>query len=219
MSVDKEELIQHPAFGTVQISRFTGGDFHLFGSNLKHSGGVALRVTKADLRRHLHEDWIHPSGEIVEVYMSEAQFAHMIASMNMGSGTPCTIQHIQGKRMERIPPRPMVEQFKNELKEEVQQVASGLGELIKQIETLRAQKTIKKSELDAVLAKASNIHQDIVSNLPFVHTQLEEAMDKTVNDGRIEIEAHITNAIKLTGLKALADAQTDGEIPKLTLPE
>ena len=35
--------------------------------------------------------------EIIEVAMSQSQFAEVITSMNVDAGVPCTIKYIQGK--------------------------------------------------------------------------------------------------------------------------
>jgi len=76
-----------PYMGTVQISRVSG-HVALFDSEAKHQHFIALRINHADRRRSLSQDWIHSKGQVVEVYMTEAQFAAtLLGSVYLPSAT------------------------------------------------------------------------------------------------------------------------------------
>ncbi|KKK47299.1 hypothetical protein LCGC14_3156640, partial [marine sediment metagenome] len=45
----------------------------------------------------------------------------------------------------------------------------------------------------------------LISNIPFLAEQFSEQMDRTVTEAKGEIEAHVSNLIRQTGLDALED--------------
>jgi len=68
--------------------------------------------------------------------------------------------------------------------------------------------------------------QEIESNIPFFEERFEEQMDKTVTEGKAEIENFITHAIQTTGLNALQNDQANDRktrdvksIPVITIIE
>jgi hypothetical protein len=94
----------HPSFGLVSISRVSGSR-RLFESPFEHQHYITLSISRADRSRtDLHYNHIMPCGEIVEVAMSEVQFAQMVTSLNMGVGTPCTISHLDGEMVKEPEP-------------------------------------------------------------------------------------------------------------------
>jgi hypothetical protein len=213
---DDSKYDRHPGYGTIQISRWTGGGYSLFGSNLLHDGGVSVRINRAEKKRNLCNDWIHPIEELIEIQMSEAQFAHFVSSMNIGNGTPCTIQHVMGKSCGRVPDPSLRGTFEAELKEHVARIGSGLDGLLQEVQTVVGKKTVNKGDVKVILGKLTSLVQEIHSNLPFVQEQFEEAMEKTIEDSRIEIDAYVTNTLKMSGLQAMTDGNQQ---KKLALPE
>ena len=88
---------KHPAFGTIGVFR-TSGQRHLFGSPLqRHQGYVTIRVNHAEkVRSGRGYYWYFARKNIIEVALSEAQFAQLITSWNVGEGVPCTLDSIPG---------------------------------------------------------------------------------------------------------------------------
>ena len=82
----------HPAFGMIGIFR-TSGQRHLFGSPLeRHNGYVTLRVRHAERFSSGHgSDSFFGRSQIINVVLSEAQFAQLITNWNQGEGVPCTL--------------------------------------------------------------------------------------------------------------------------------
>jgi hypothetical protein len=115
----------HPAFGQISASRVTGSTT-LFGSDFLHQHYVTIKVNRAELNRDLSRDWHFQREEIVEVALSEAQWATFVSSMNVGAGSQCTIQRVQGEQMPSIPVRVQEDEFKEELRSTV----AGLTERI-----------------------------------------------------------------------------------------
>jgi hypothetical protein len=87
-----DTVFRHPAFGNICVSR-PSGSATLFGSELKHQHYVSITINRAEKHRSLHRDWIFGKDTILEISMSESQWATFVASSGMGGGTPCTLNY------------------------------------------------------------------------------------------------------------------------------
>lgn len=89
---DDETVENHPAFAQIVAHRVssTPGAV-LFDSELQHGHYVTIQISEATRRRGLNRDWIYGGKRIIEVAMSEAQWASFVSSMNT-SGVPCTLE-------------------------------------------------------------------------------------------------------------------------------
>lgn len=89
---------EHPSFGVITLSRYTGGHKH-FGSPINTQGGMGITIHSASLRHNvdLGTDDIWPDKPLAEVYLSFTQFAEFITSHGAGEGTPCTIAYMDGE--------------------------------------------------------------------------------------------------------------------------
>ena len=192
----------HESFGMVQFSRNTGTNHKLYGSSITHSNTITLSVSGGSVKRDLYREWYMPEKQIVEIELSETQFAELITSMNMGSGVPCTILRHEGKRMENPPFENQRMLFENEFKEKVKEVGIDLEALSSELEKL-VEKKASKTEFKALISKISKVSQEVNSNLPFVQKSFNEAMDKTVSEAKGEVEAFVLNKVTSLGIKSL----------------
>ena len=107
MLPDDEFEREHPSYGILHIARTSGGGsaIRLFGSPLAtHYGTIRLSISKGKwIHGHNHDRYYGMNKDYVEVEMSAAQFADAITSLNLGSGTPCTIRYVQGVRVDSPP--------------------------------------------------------------------------------------------------------------------
>jgi hypothetical protein len=191
----------HPAFGQIGASRVTGGTT-LYGSDFVHQNFVTISIRRSELNRGLSHDWHFGTDELIEVHLSEAQWATFVSSMNVGMGVPCTISHINHEPMPSIPLRQQTDEFKKELQEDL----TSLGELvmgtIKDVEgELGAGLSIKKKT--SILGKLRKLHQQVTSNIPFVTKSLEKHMETTVEKAKVEVNAYIQSHITRAGIDAL----------------
>lgn len=202
MSKDRETT-EHESFGMISFSRvgWGGGGVSLFGSSIKHGNIIRLRISRADLNRDLSRDCYYAKDDIVEADMSFSQFAEAITSMNT-SGIPCTLAYVGGKRMEPSPYVSKREQFEDEF-------AASCKDLSKKVEDLQrfaaelAERPVKKADTKDLINKIVMLKQQIASSLPFVHSQFNEQMDKTVMEAKGEVEAFVQHKIVSAGLDAL----------------
>lgn len=214
----KDEKIEHESFGLLGFSRSSRGGkgTNLFGSSILHGETISMRVYRAEVDRKYKQDWYHTNGSIpiVEVEMSQTQFAEIITSMNMGDGFPVTIRSVEGKRTEACPYENKRMQHANEFKKTMQDFGGRLkntsDELLKTIAKL------PKKDQENAKNLLNMLVQEIDSNIPFYGDQFERQMDKTVTEAKGEVEAFIQNKIATAGLAAL---KGDQAMSPISLPE
>jgi hypothetical protein len=190
---------QHPAYALIGASRVTGRTV-LFGSDFWHNNFVAIRVMRCEMNRSLSHDWPFGRDEVVEVWLSEAQWATFVSSLNCGQGVPCTL-HAEGGRTVAGLPEPVnrQEQFNSELEAHMADVRQLSVELSTRIEasTLRVK---EKTELQGLLAR---LIQQAGTNTRFVARSFGEHVERTVERAKVEVSAWVHALVTRTGLAAL----------------
>jgi hypothetical protein len=204
---------EHESFGLVGFSRISHGGAvggtNLFGSAICHHYTVALRIKKATKIRRLHDDRYYGGDTIIEVEMSPNQFAEAITTMNAGDGVPCTIRRIGKQGMADCPEETMRQVFEEEFKQTCIKTSDMACTLVKKASEILDQKTIKVSERKELLEILRRIQQDLQSNLPFIGTQFNEAMDDVVADAKGAVEAFFTHRINDFGMQAIQQGAPD----------
>lgn len=195
---DGETVTTHPAFAQIVAARTSGGHQTLYGSDFVHNDFICIRICASELRRSLNRDWSFGRRDIIEVRLSEAQWATFVSSPNIGSGVPCTLSVRDGQYVPTIPaPTPRSDQFTKEMK-------ASLGEVITKLDDLigGAKTAAQKKEMQL-------LRQQIVSNLPFVADQFGRHVETTMEHAKAEIHGYMVGMIQRAGLEAL----TNGALP------
>ncbi len=200
----RPEPEEHPSYGAVSISRVESAKgMSLFGSSIKHSTVIRLRIHRATLRRNYHEDRHYAERPIVEVDMSPVQFAEMIMSAGLGNGVQCTIRRLENEQI----PEPRFdskrEQFVNEFKEHTDEMSDKFDELIAEMTEMTKKGSVGKNERLEFLKKLKLLKQHVECDTPFIASQFNEQMDRTVQEAKGEFEAFITNRVVQTGLEGI----------------
>lgn len=195
MKADDE---QHPSFGMIAAYRGSYGAT-LFDSDIYHHHTVTLRIHRASRRRELHSDWIHAREELIEVEMSEAQYASFVSSPNT-SGVPCTIRTIQGEDIERPVFAPRLEESMRETHEAAQEAFGEIVEALRVFEeTPSTPARAKKEALASLRAKIQNA----VPNVDFAGKRLSEHAENVVQKARSDVEAMVSQHAARMGVEAL----------------
>lgn len=213
---DDEFEREHPSYGILHINRTSGGTgaIRLFGSPLAtHYGTIRLSISRGRwLHGNHHDRYFGMNKEHIEIEMSAAQFADAITSLNIGSGTPCTIRYVQGERVPDPPDYPteaehIRDNFENSLETYAAKAAT-YAEKIKQLTAKMSAKTRREIEiaLDVIT------HQ-LTSNVPFVVKQFQEATTRVTTAAKAEVEAFVTGAVRAAGLQAIADGRLPALLP------
>jgi hypothetical protein len=208
-------VTKHPSYGLIGVTRINSSQTKLFGSSVQHRNTITLRISTAQHNRSLNNDWFHSNKEIIEVEMSQSQFAQMITTMNVGEGTPCTIRHIQGQRMPDSPFKSKLDLFDEEFEAKMHNYSIDLRKTIKEAnEILKHKQTINKGDRDLIINSIERLINQISNGIPFVREQFSEALAKDVNDAKMEIESFTETKVRSLGLEALRE-----QFPSLNLPE
>lgn len=206
---DRGTTHSHPAFGLARATRVSGVA-SLYGSEFLHNGYIQLTISRSVLNRELSTDWHYERDEVVRVNFSEAQWVAFITRMNVGSGTPCTLDMVgKGGFLPAIPePRDVHAEFKRERDERLQDAQRLIGEAEGMVRGLKLPKA-EKERLHGVLRQAA---MQLGVNLDFVAQQFGRHMESRVERARTEIAAWIDAAITRAGIALLR-----GQKPPLLL--
>lgn len=192
--VDDAYRETHPAYAVIGASRVQSSPgATLFGSDFRHSNYIVIRIGHADLTRGLSEDWVRGTGQqIVEVALSEAQWATFLSTLNVGDGVPATLRWLDGE----VPGITPTTDRRGQLNEEI---AGTLADAIRELEEVRDAAPTK-----VLREKADHALTELRSNLPFVAQQFDRHAEKTIERAKVEVAAYVTGAIQRAGLAALA---------------
>lgn len=197
-----------PTMVTVGFSRQIHGGIEgvsLFGSSVKNHQVISLRITQADLTRNLSSDWIHGDIKpIIEVLLTPLQFAELLTTLNVGSGVPATLVQHNGKRFD-IPEFPShAEQFRDEIKGDLETVISKMREAEKAITDLIEDprpvgKAVRKNLRDMVVSYRNFIEEHI----PFVVSQFAKQINRTIVEAKADVDAFVQDTVVRTGIAEL----------------
>lgn len=217
MMPDDEFEREHPSYGLIHISRITGGPGakRLFGSPLaNHYGTIRLSIGSAKWIHGLHHDRYYGSlrGEHIEIEMSAAQFADMITSLNVGSGTPCTVRHVGGKEVPNPPDHATeAEHIRDNFEGSLDKYKAKARTYRKKIEDLTSKLSTKAR--DEIRIALDVMEDQLSSNVPFVVKQFQEATSKIASAAKAEVEAFVSNMVRAAGLGAIAEGRLPSLLP------
>jgi len=204
--MDDEKIYEHESYAMMGITRTSSNrGQNLFGSSIKHSNTIRIRIAPAKISRHLHRDWFHAKAvPYIEIEMSYSQFAEAITSLNQGDGVPVTLNYLNGKKMGDCPQIDKRQEFEEEFENEMLGIGKVLRELTERAEALLSDKKApSKAEKEAILKGIKSIRQEIESNVPFIQKSFNEQMDKTVLEAKGEVEGFVMHKVISAGLEGL----------------
>lgn len=198
----------HPAFGNIGASRVQTTGIYLYGSDFRHASFVSIRIRRSELERSLSHDDFFGKDPIVEVRLSEAQWATFVSTLNVGDGVPCTIGAIGSESVPMIDrPKETEERFRSEVAEKAARSVERVDETIRRVEALASGLSKKKKE--ETLGLLRTLRQDLASNLPFVVRSFGEHVETRVEKAKVEVSAYVSNAVARAGLRALGGKEPE----------
>ena len=203
---------RHPAYAQMSFSRQSGGYSNLFGSAIKHQETIVLSIhPSVKLTSEYSEKYFSRNMPYIEVRMSQSQFAQAITSMNMGSGVPVTLEGLRGKVLPKCEERTVSEIANDGLAQKMKKFADKISKGEFRVNEILSKKgNIKVGERKEIKNIYSMLMQDLRSNIPFLHTCMIEAYDKTAQSTKADIEAFYSNAIMRMGLEVLEEKKRIG---------
>ena len=204
----KEEEIQHESFGQIRFTRTTGGNTRFYGSELDQDHYITMEVSNSHIERTLSQDRYYTHGvPLIKIRMSSGQFAELITSMNMGSGVPCTIERLIGKKVAELPEAESRKEFVHrKFEDRMKEFAIRIKKQQERAKELVKKKTLSKDDIHELTLGIEFLTQEVLSNIPFFAKCFQETMDEVVYEAKTEVENAIQHKLTVLGLKAL-DAQ------------
>lgn len=212
------ERHSHPAFGMISVAKGvpSHGGAVLFGSDLKHRSVITVTLSTAVLDRRLSRDWHQSDNDLVRFHMSEAQWATFVSSTG-GAGVPITygLRPVDGAQLQHVPRIEKVESvadtFDREVREKCEAYMATATELVDRLKECASSGKVNKGTLNELARLASTLSVGLPNTMEFVQKQMREVMERNVNAGKIELEAHVNDLAMRRGFEALRE-----EAPKLS---
>ncbi len=205
----------HPSFGMLSFSRVDGSSGPLFGSDLETPSFIRMTLLEGQEDWHLSRKWHHGRGTIVELDMTNSQFAEIITNMNRGSGIPTTIRfradqgHVPGFLVEDT----LHDQIRADLKHDIKEIVDTADKLAADLDKTLAESGLSKAKQQSLRDSINKLRRDLTANMPFVLDQYKEALDKTASSAKIEVETFITHKAQELGFQTLT------QLAQAALPE
>lgn len=200
------ERLTHPAYAAISASRVSG-ETVLFGSDFVHRQFVRIAIYPSEIMRSGGRDSHHPeSTPLVEVSLSEAQWATFVSSMNVGSGVPCTLTRANGAAVADLPaPVDRRGLFKNSAIERLDLAMNALNEM----RDLLRETSLSKKAKDELQNKIDSVERQITQNLPYVAEQFDKHMETTTERAKIEINAFALSTVIRAGMGQVENMSAD----------
>lgn len=146
--------------------------------------------------RTLNCDKYYGKDTILDIEMSYAQFAEAITSFGMYSGVPVTIRYTEKNgHIEKPNFINKQKQFEDEFSEQMHTISKNVKNAQVKIQELLTKKTLNKSDKEEILQCIANITREWNDNIPYIYTQFNEQMEKTLTEAKIELEAFTQNRL------------------------
>jgi hypothetical protein len=198
------ENFSHESFGQIIFSRVNGKGTNFYGSELSQDHYISLEVYNSEINRELTQDRYYNKGQLLRLRMSSGQFAEMITSMNNGSGVPCTLEGIVGKKIEELPNQESRKEFVHrKFEDRMKEFSSKLKQRQQLAKDLVKKKTLNKQDIHDLTHQLEWLTQEVDSNIPFFAKCFRETMDEVVHEAKLEVENAIQHKISVLGLNAL----------------
>ena len=217
--MDEEQKFTHPSYGLVGFSRgqVGGSGCYIFGSAVKTHNIITLTIRTAERHHHLNLDWFYARKELIEVRMTELQFAELITSLNCGMGIPCTIGYVNGADyvpgMVKGPDEPDPSEIRlvhEAFKDAAKDVTAKLKSSIQRVKDISNNSKMSKKDKEAIDGGMGQFAMEVESNLPFLLGQLTEAAGRVMGAVKTEVVAFTERTLRAAGLSQVAK-----EAPKM----
>lgn len=209
-------VYEHPAFGQITISRAHGSQ-HLYGSDFVHHSYVCIRIHQSKLHRDLAQDWYMPKDRVLEISMSEAQWATFVSAFSVGGGVPCTLNYINRQSLPGFPLRDERKEFQTDFNEIVKRATNRVRRTIDKVKEMTA--GLSKTKQASIVNELECLDMDLRSNMPFVAKSFSEHIETGVEKAKIEVNAYVTSQVMKAGLGVLLkDAAIEYDEPKALPP-
>lgn len=205
MSKDKE----HPSFGSLSWARVSSNghkDFYM--SSVRPMNFISVKLTPSrQVQDGATTRAFSMGAPIFEVVMTEAQFAAFITTPNMGNGTPCTINYMQGEKVAPVPPDEQDQQYKKALQGTASNAAKNLDVALSKLDEILSGKSIRKGDLKDLKDEIQRSRANIGSTLPHILMLFDEHMERVREEAQATFEGAVKQRLVELGIGSLPTTQ------------
>jgi hypothetical protein len=174
-----------------------------------------LSIKKAKKIHELSHEHYYATNELIEVEMSNTQFAELLTSLNHGDGVPVTIRRFNGKMIERCPETTQRQKLHNDLKNKIIKATKIVSDTKTKLAEIFKKPNITKKDKQKINDLMYHLEMDLQQNLPYVKQQVDEAIQKTVLEAKNEIDAAIQHKIISAGIEHINSPVLDSKDIKI----
>ena len=196
----KEEAREHPSFGMISISRYTGKS-EFFCSDLVHSGGITLTISTAEEITRFANKRVFPKERVIQVRLSNSQYVELISSAMNTLGVPCTIEKHGDADIPKIH---YAEEITTTHKKYLKDINK---EYITRIDAISAKltDTVSNKLRKELINDLSVLRSHLNSNSEFAETVFQESMENKIVEAQQSISNYIDSKITTLGLEAMKE--------------
>lgn len=187
-----EEMKTSKSWGMIggyKIQSGNGGQ-ELFGSCVKNNSSIRIVVKQAKRYRSLGETHYMGGHSLIEIEMTNLQFAEFMTNMNVGDGVPCTIRYTteSGGYIPFEQEESVLETIEQDREKRINEAETAVKDAIGTIEELVKSKKISKTTYDILLNSMRKV-QSIDSN--FYRDQAQREINKMVTHAKNELNTFL----------------------------
>lgn len=205
---DQEEYgeLEHPAFAMISASRVSTTGMNLFGSNVPCSSLMSVKLFHASTKTENGKEYYYPKEEIIEVFLSSAQWAEFLTTMNIYGGVPCTIRSIGNEPVACIAPYKdnVSESGRKEFKKKMQRIDEAAKTAKRELTSILSKPSLSKKDREQIMSLVENIGRYYAENAEHALQLFEEQVDRTVVEAKAEISNFYSNFLLKMGGEAFA---------------
>ncbi|NBO98846.1 MAG: hypothetical protein EBU90_01790 [Proteobacteria bacterium] len=199
---DKEK--SHESYGILSLYRVTSGrNMNFFGSDLTYGNYVELELKRGEVYHKLGGNWFNATGpELLKIRLTFAQWAEFVSSFGI-RGIPCTIESINGKRIENPPSRENLKILsEREVENKLSQLFESTEELIRILKSnVENKKSLGKKDQEDMISTLERIKRTLTVDLEFYKDQFKKETEMVVTEAKTSIDAFITNTLINKGIE------------------
>lgn len=177
------------AEGVLRITRVQG-DRVLFNSPFRHNQFISLIIFPARIDRSLNRTQVYPdqSRPLIKVSLSASQFAQAITTLNIGEGTPCTVDYVLDKE---INPILKIEDEKYIAESEIDETSQELLKNLNEMKSILSDTKLSNKARATLESQISKLERVLEDKLPFITKMYKEYLEKASQQAKTEFSAWV----------------------------
>jgi hypothetical protein len=203
-----QQIFTHPAFGNISLHVHRGRQ-RLFGSEFVHDSAVVIEIKSGEQIRSCSDDRFSGTEPIVEVKLTESQWARFVSSGGVGEGVPCTIRCQRTGPIVVHPEIANAEETRQDLhaREIRESAAKAIEECTKALDKIEAMcdDKLTKTGVREVVKSFRHALRNLPANHEHSFNMFCEATENVVEQAKIETEAYLDRIANQIGWNTILD--------------